>query len=173
MPTKALEIWKYANPEIRAKVVASLNDEKLLKQIALNDMDSLVKIAAIKKLEDCNILSDVTESNSKEWVKEAAVKQLVQIFYEDNLKLEPEALKIKAAKVIDEQHDLASKLMNEATVGEMLHLLKKINTPDNLAEITQSDIPEEIKQLALKKMIYALYATSFENDLTNFHDSME
>ena len=46
--------WKHSNPDVRKAALVNVIDSKILAEIAINDKDWSVRIAAIKKITERN-----------------------------------------------------------------------------------------------------------------------
>jgi len=81
MRQNIIHLLKTADAITREKIVLSIKSQSLLKEIATEDKNSLVRAMAIRKIIDINLLATIADNDPVEWVRKEAVEKLKSIIY--------------------------------------------------------------------------------------------
>ena len=68
--------WKHSRPAVRAAAVRGINNSDLLAEIARTDSDRDVRIAAVRMLTSQTVLVSIARSDGNDGVRKAAVEKL-------------------------------------------------------------------------------------------------
>lgn len=148
--------WQNSNPEKRLEAIEELgnSNQDVLERIALSDEDSNVRSAAVKKLNQIQVLLNISKNDS-----EAGIRRLAETRYFEEIvkKLKDfrEPINDEVSVFINEVKDsrYAEELIKSMPSSELrLELVKKTGKASALAAAANRDAKEEVAKAAAERV---------------------
>ncbi len=148
--------WQNSNPEKRLEAIEELgnSNQDVLERIALSDEDSNVRSAAVKKLNQIQVLLNISKNDS-----EAGIRRLAETRYFEEIvkKLKDfrEPINEEVQAFINEIKDsrYAEELVKSMPSSELrLELVKKTSKASALAAAASKDAKEEVAKAAAERI---------------------
>ncbi len=174
--------WKHSRADVRlAAIDMFCNDLNVIREIAEKDVSSAVRIAAVKKIDDEQVLSTIIDTEKDAEVLDAAKKQLESILKKiiatssdsDTVLRALEKFdneKVTAAYLCDHKCDLAiqQKLIQHIKSSQLLAKLTEHECASEIAEtivaqISERELLERIAQRASNKKVRAIAQEKIDN----------
>ncbi len=133
--------WKHSKPEVRLKAVRAMDEKTadLLAQIGKTDTDSDVRVAAVEKITDMELLNDIFLSDPEDVVRQSAEKRLNPM-YRDMIADTPDpAARGKILDRLDNQETLVWIAGEINNPDIRLEILDRIDEPCHLCMIAESN----------------------------------
>ena len=153
--------WKNSDPEVRISAVKECDEAEVIAVIALEDEDTEVRLAALKKLEDIPSLEKTLENEKYEYNLNYIKKSLNKLYSEKILsssnlsESEPYVQKIAEEEVLCklvtsvDDYDTASLICSKIATESLLAKVAKTSRNKKLC----SDIIERISDMPLLEML--------------------
>ncbi len=117
--------WKHADAVVRLEAIRELDDPMTLAELAEHDADSKVRCAASEKVSDPLVLGRVTTSDTDSAVKEAAADRLLELALDAS---EPE---------------VATAAVSALSDSRRLLVISKSAAPDGIREVALAGLSDE------------------------------
>jgi hypothetical protein len=132
--------WKHSDPDIRMKAVAEMAEDALdqLKTIAATDLDDRVRMGAIEKLHDKNILKYLAKDAQSPEVQMAVGRQLNAVYRREIFQAESRDQRLSTLDCIDDEEMLFDIACEIDDPHVRLAASKRVHDPSLLCRITAS-----------------------------------
>ncbi len=133
--------WKHSKPEVRLKAVRAMDEKAadLLAKIGKTDTDASIRVAAVEKITDMELLNDIFLSDPEDVVRQSAKKRLNPMV-RDTIAATPDpAARGKMLDRVNNQETLMWIAWEINNPDIRLEILDRIVEPRHLCMIAQSN----------------------------------
>lgn len=142
--------WKSKDDTVRATAVASETAPELVSQlpsIAQNDHSEKVRTAALRRLDDYNLIANIAQNDSHKSVKSSAYKML-----QDWLSKSDTEQQLTLIKVIEDAKTLEVTAANSPNKTIRAYCIEQINKQGLLADLLVNEKDKELRQKLISKI---------------------
>jgi hypothetical protein len=146
--------WKHSRADVRlAAIDAFCNDPKIIREIAEKDESSSVRAAAVKKIEDEQMLSALISSEKDQEVLDAAKKQLEVILKKTiSTSLDTDEVVRALEKYSNEKVTVSYLCEHKCDLQVQQKLIKQIKSNPLLAKITEHECAFETAEFIVAQI---------------------
>jgi hypothetical protein len=146
--------WKHSRADVRLAAIDTFcNDPKIIREIAEKDESSSVRSAAVKKIEDEQMLSALIISEKDQEVLDAAKKQLEVIFKKTISSSQDKDEVVRALEKYNNEKATASWLCeHKCDLPIQQKLIMQIKNNQLLAKITEHECAQEIAEYIITQI---------------------
>lgn len=146
--------WKHSRAEVRLAAIDTIsNDPKILQEIAQTDLSAQVRIAAIKKIEDEQLLRTIIQTEKEEQVSDVARKQWESMLKKIVASSGDQQAVISALEQYGNEKATAAYLCDHnPDISVQRKLIKQVKSPQLLARITENECAFEIAESILSQI---------------------
>jgi len=165
--------WKNSNLRVRKAAVMRLEDQELLKDIAVNDKIYMVRIAAVKNknFTDQTILSQIVKKDLRLEVRKVAIGKIKNKELLENIAQNYKVAMLREVavknKYFTDQVFLSQISRNDSDAKVRIAAIKKLSDQKLITEIAIKDKAWDVRETALEKItdqkIIADIAKKYEN----------
>jgi hypothetical protein len=132
--------WKHSDPEVRLKAVREMEPEatERLRAIAVTDLDTRVRVEAIRKIGDENLLTDVAGGAGDSPVIEAARARLNALYRDNIFHMTDASTRKRILEKLDDEEMLTRIACDIDDPEIRMAAAEKIADPERLCRIAES-----------------------------------
>jgi hypothetical protein len=147
--------WEHKDPAIRLAAVKQLDEaeQDVIAAIARNDSDEEVRLAALRKISDQQVLEDIkNHPQVNDTLLNAADDRLKNLLFKAVLLSEDEQSQLQALQRLDDEHLLADLALKVDSQEVRLQAVSRINSQEILCRLIEKQCGKTTALAALEKI---------------------